>query len=52
MQRKMSNDTQNLVPVLKGIKSAEKDEYRYWMCEYRYPKLLKAQWMWSADTEK
>ena len=52
MQRKISIDTQSPVPILKAIKSAEEDEYRYWMCEYWYLKLLKAQWMWSTSTEK
>ena len=42
---KMSFDTQNPAPVLMVIKSEEEDEYWYWMREYRYSKLLKAQWM-------
>ena len=40
---KMSTGTQNPVPVLKVIKSAKEDEYRY-------SKLLKAQWMRSIIT--
>ena len=36
----------------KVVKGAEDGEYRYWICEYRYSKLLKAQWMWSIGTKK
>ena len=28
--------------VLKVVKGAEEGEYQYWICEYRYSKLLKA----------
>ena len=40
----MSTDTQSLVPVLKAIKSAEEDEYRY-------SKLLRVQRNMSIGTQ-